>query len=193
MRLLLAIHPAALLVCLTLPLTGCSSNKSDGGNGPKPYVAEGSISTVEATVEAIDYKTRQVTLKGESGTVTFTAGDKVKNLEQVKVGDRVKAAYAEAVEISVRDPKAEGRQATPSAAVADWQQTQDRAFGRDTTLTAVVDRVDRKKGIVSLRGPAGNVYPFQVRNRKNLENVKVGDEVVASYREGLAVAIEPAN
>jgi Cu/Ag efflux protein CusF len=190
MRLPRAIHLTALVVLLTLPLAACSSSKS--GGGPKPNVAEGSVSTVSATVKAIDYPTRQVTLEGESGnSVTFKADKRVSNLERVKVGDRVKAAYLESFSIRVHDPKAAGEDATTSADAADWGAGADRSVMREATLTATVERVDRKKGTVSLRGPAGNVYPFRVRDRKNLENVKVGDVVVATYREALAVSIEP--
>ena len=83
MRLPQAIHPVALVVLLALPVIGCSSG--GGGSGPKPYVAEGSISTVSATVEAIDHTTRQVTLKGEPGdSVTFTVDDRVRDLDVVR-------------------------------------------------------------------------------------------------------------
>src|SRR5512134_2241996 len=55
-----------------------------------------------ATVEAIDQSSRMVTLKGPKGnSVTFKAGDEVRNLAQVKVGDEVKFAYYESLAVRV--------------------------------------------------------------------------------------------
>ena len=57
---------------------------------------------VTATVEAIDQKTREVTLKGEKGgTVTFVAGPDVKNLAQVSKGDIVTIEYGEALLVGI--------------------------------------------------------------------------------------------
>ena len=45
--------------------------------------------TVTATVTKIDQKTREVSVKTEDGKdYSFVAGENVKNLSQVKVGDR---------------------------------------------------------------------------------------------------------
>src|SRR5262249_49502350 len=57
----------------------------------QPLSAEQSkLVTATATVEAIDQKTREVTLKGPLGdTVTFVADKSIKRLNEVKVGDTV--------------------------------------------------------------------------------------------------------
>ena len=58
-----------------------------------------------ATVEDIDYSTREVKLKGPDGNIVkVKAGDKVKRLEDVKKGDRIVATYTEALAISVAKP-----------------------------------------------------------------------------------------
>ena len=179
-----AIRPIAVLASFTLLLTGCSSN-----DGPKPYVSEAAVSTLNATVESIDPATRQITLKDDSGqSLSFEVDRRVRNLERVKVGDEVSAAYVEAVEIEVRDA---GKNAQAAADASDWEESPDGTFSRAATLTAVVDRIDKKKGTVWLRGPRGKVVPFLVRDRKNLENVKIGDQVVATHSEGLAIRIDP--
>jgi hypothetical protein len=66
----------------------------------------GTETTVNATITAIDKKAKTATLKGENGkSVTVTPRDP-KNLEKVKVGDRLVIPYTEAVAISV-EKKAE--------------------------------------------------------------------------------------
>lgn len=74
--------------------------------GSKPaFVAVESVE-VSATVEAIDYATREVRLKGPEGKVIkVKAGPEVKRLNEVKKGDMVVARLTEAVSIKVTAPK----------------------------------------------------------------------------------------
>lgn len=177
----------AILLTLAVPLVGCS------GGGPKPQYHDQLQSSLTATVQAIDYPTRTVTIKDDSGeVVTFVADKRVRNLERIKAGDRVNVQYHESISVNVRDPKAAGEgDATAAVDFRDWSEGPEGSFGRQTTITAVVEKVDRKQGSVDLRGPAGNVRRFWLRDPKKLENVKVGDQVVATHREALAVAITP--
>ena len=53
---------------------------------------------ISSTVEAIDHKSRVVTLRRPQGdTVTFTASPEARNLDQVSVGDIVTAEYYGAI------------------------------------------------------------------------------------------------
>jgi len=73
--------------------------------GQKPAGSYTRTVDISATVEALDLKTRNVTLRGPKGNaVTLKVGDHVKKLDQVKVGDTVAASYTEVVEISVTKP-----------------------------------------------------------------------------------------
>ncbi len=59
--------------------------------------------TITATVEAVDAAQRQITLKGPKGKVVpLTVGPDVRNLEQVKVGDRVAVRYLEALTLTLK-------------------------------------------------------------------------------------------
>lgn len=61
---------------------------------------------VTATVEAIDYKARTVTLRGPEGNVrTLKVGPEAKHFGQVKKGDQVTANLTEATAISVTKPQ----------------------------------------------------------------------------------------
>lgn len=53
-------------------------------------------------------------------------------------------------------------------------------------VTAVVEAIDLKNRIVTLKGPAGNVFSVVVdESVKNLPQVKVGDQLVVRYFEAL--------
>jgi hypothetical protein len=160
--------------------------------GKKTY-EKSKLTTVTATVEAIDQATRMVTLKGPEGnTFTFKAGEEVRNLPQVKVGDQVIAKYYEALAVEVKKPG----EATPGV-------TKEEALGRakpgekpagvmasQVTITATVQAIDTKKPSVTLKGPEGNIKEIKIKDPKRLENVKVGDLVVITYTEALAISVE---
>ena len=59
-------------------------------------------------------------------------------------------------------------------------------------MTATVEAIDSKVPSVTLKGPEGKVVEVKIRNRENLENVKVGDQVVITYTEALAISVEKA-
>ena len=71
--------------------------------GEMPGGIKGTETTVNATITAIDKKAKTATLKGEDGkSVTVTPRDP-KNLEKVKVGDRLVFTKLEAVAIFVEE------------------------------------------------------------------------------------------
>ena len=73
--------------------------------GSRPGFAAVDAVEVRASVVAIDYKTRKVTLKGPEGKViTVKAGPEIKRLNEVKVGDSVVARLTRAVSIEVSKP-----------------------------------------------------------------------------------------
>jgi hypothetical protein len=74
--------------------------------GSKPGIVAVETIEVTSTVEAIDYTTREVKLKGPEGKIMkVKAGPEVKRLNEVKKGDTVVARLTEAVSIKVSSPK----------------------------------------------------------------------------------------
>jgi Cu/Ag efflux protein CusF len=72
------------------------------GTGPKPSATLSQQATATVTITALDPKVSSVTVKTEDGrTMSFKVEDK-KNLEGVKVGDRVDITYTAAVMITVK-------------------------------------------------------------------------------------------
>ena len=72
------------------------------GQGPKPGGTISQQETATVTIKAIDPKVPSVTVLTEDGrTVSMKVEDK-KNLDGVKVGDKVEVTYTEAVMISVK-------------------------------------------------------------------------------------------
>jgi Cu/Ag efflux protein CusF len=158
--------------------------------------AEAIVSSTEATatVTKIDQATREVTLKPDDGEeFSFIASEDVKNLAQVKAGDRVRVTYAEALAYEVMKG---GQAASPSTVVAGKSAalgaTPEGAIARQTTATVAIVAIDPKVPSVTFQGAAGNTRTIKVLHPEKLQGVQVGDTVEITYTEALAIKLEPA-
>ena len=62
---------------------------------------------------------------------------------------------------------------------------------RKVTVKATVESIDLANRQVTLKGPRGNVFPLTVDPQvRNLEQVKVGDQVVVRYFEALSLTLK---
>ena len=149
---------------------------------------------IEAKVEAIDLANREVTLKAADGRVeTIKVSDQVKNLPQLKVGDKVNISYYESLTMSLN--KTEG--AAPAAAekVTNENAKEGELPGglrtREIAVVAKITAVDVKNSTATLTGPKGKSVVLDVQPEV-LAKVKVGDLVNAVYTEALAVDVTRA-
>jgi len=157
-----------------------------------PKVTKEKTATVKATVEAIDLQNRIVTLKGPKGNVfDLKVAERAKNLPQLKVGDVVVAKYTESIAVTVGAPGAtEGVKKSESVEAAKPGAKPGGKMARQVTVTATVQDISPKKTYITLKGPDGKTVDVKVRDPKNLENVKIGDQLVITYTESVAISIE---
>jgi hypothetical protein len=153
-----------------------------------------SAAEVTAIVTSVDKASRIVTLKGPEGrSVDIVAGSEVKNFDQIHVGDRVTVQYQEALSLELRKVRSNAQPTV--AAVAGSAKPGDRPaalIGQEITALADVVAVDPKKGIISLKGPRGNVIDLKVHNPEQFKVVKKGDQVEVVYTQAVAMAVAPA-
>jgi len=189
-----------VLIFLTVVVLGFSlvalvmAEEKAAAKGAKPSGIKEKTIKMTATVQAIDLEKRVVTLKGQKGNVfDLKVGEEAKNLPQVKVGDLVKVQYYESLAFEVTKPGQAGG-AGAAAAVASAKPGEKPAgiATGQVTVTATIEAIDAKKNRVTLKGPEGKTQEIKVKDPKNLKNVKVGDQVVLTYTEALAVSVEPA-
>ncbi len=189
----------AIALSVVLSLAGTHAVLADqhktGGSLPKGEISE--AVEMQATVTAIDLKTRMVTLKGPEGNETTIHVDKrARNLPQVKVGDVVKVAYVQQVAWQVRQPGAGAPSsdvgAEQAAVRAEPGQKPAGAVGQRVTFAATIEAIDLAKGTVTLKGPQGNSQTIKARNPANLKKVKVGDVVDITYTEVVAIKVDAA-
>lgn len=153
------------------------------------------VLSVTGVITAVDAANRIVSIKGPRGDINDLRVDPaVRNLEQVKVGDRVRLSYRVGIALALvkGGDGIRERVETDAAAVAAKGARPGAVVGTRTTIVANVFAVDRKKGIATLRGPSGQLVDVRVRDPKVLREVKVGDQVVANITESVALSVRPA-
>ena len=179
-------------------LAGCAGSGGSDGSAEAPLRREETqVVSVQARVKSVDLEKRLVTLTDASGDeAVFHADEAVKNLPQVRVGDELVGELAESVVLEVRPATPEERAAGASilevTATAEPGQKPAGRFVRQIRAVLTIEAIDADAGTATLRGPAGNARVVPVRDRRNLERVKVGDTVVATYTESLSLEVRAA-
>lgn len=149
---------------------------------------------ITGTVEAVDLMQRRVVLKGRKGRVLpLTAGPDVRNLAQVKVGDRVTVRYLDALSLTLRKDGKELRSSVQTedaarAAAGDWPAG---TVAQQVEVTADVIAVHTRVKTVTLRGPK-QVVDLKLRDPGQMRLIRVGDQIHAVYAEALALSVDPA-
>ena len=174
---------------------GSCADENKGGAGAPMSREDAILLTLKASVEAINYDKREVTLKGPLGNeVTFTVDQRVKRLNEIKVGDVVQADYYVSLAAEIRPPTPEEEKdpivlldATGKAPPG----TSPAAGGlRRFKVVTTIEGLDRPTQTVTLKGPLGNYVTVRVADPSRLTQVRIGDHVVVTYTEALAISLE---
>ena len=158
----------------------------------KPQVHRVVSTTVEATVKAVDYEKRKIVLAGEDGKeVTIEAGDEVKNLAQVEVGDILSVEYIASVSIEVVAPeKAEpGAAAVTSITRAQPGEKPAGIASQAVVVVMTIEDIDKENQLATLKSADGELTTVKPRNPENLNKVKIGDKIVITQTESIAIKI----
>jgi hypothetical protein len=146
------------------------------------------IVSVVGEITAVDVANRVVSIKGPRGNIGEMKVDPaVKDLDKVKVGDRIRVSYRVALALALK----KGGDGIRERVETDASSMPGASATKRITIVANVESVNAKRGIATLRGPEGNFVDVKVRDPKLLHDVKAGDQVVASVTETVAVSVQP--
>jgi Cu/Ag efflux protein CusF len=184
------VYVLVVLFSLSLGVGAMAQDKAPAK--AKPEGKRERVTTLTGTVEAIDLANRVVTIKGSKGrTVELKVGEQAKNLDQVKVGDKVVAKYYESIAFRMKKPgEAEGVTTEQAVATAKPGEVPAGVMANQVTVTATIMDISPKKTYVTLKGPEGKTVDVKVMDPKNIEGLKVGDQVVITYTQALAIALD---
>ena len=159
----------------------------------KPSMSASQTATVTAVVEAINHETREVTLRGPEGNaMSFVASEDARNLDQVSVGDIVTAEYIESISIEVfaGDGSEPGAGEVTVAGRTEKGEMPGAAVMDAVVITATVEEINIEANTFKLKGPAGEITEYTARDPENLKKAEVGDIVVITITEAMALSVE---
>jgi hypothetical protein len=184
-----------ILLAVTV-LTGLTSaavaqQKDSAAKGGKPGAVIVDVVKLTGTVKGVDLDKKTVSVEGSGGRTVVVNAKNARNLDQVKVGDKVNLEFVEELALFVR--KAD---APPSAteaqmvALAPKGQKPAGLMAETIELTGNVESIDSQKRTIAVKGPAGNVRNFKVDKAvKNFSQIKKGDQVVLRITEAVALSV----
>ncbi|MEA3468585.1 MAG: hypothetical protein U9R57_10240 [Thermodesulfobacteriota bacterium] len=201
MKLISNMICASLLVVL-MSLTAFAADKTavaadKTAVAEKPLRQEGTLLTVEATIESIDRETRQVTLKNEEGeTVSITLDGKAGRIDDIETGDQVVIEYLEVVTIQVfgADEVEPGATGEAIAAGSEPGEKPAALAVEQVSVVVTIEAIDLEKELVTLKNKEGEVKTVSPKYPENLKKVKVGDRVMITHTSavGFSVTEKPA-
>lgn len=142
------------------------------------------VLTLNGEVVAIDPASLLITLKTTQGRASTLEVRSEKDLEAIKQGDRITARYFEGAQIG----KAKVEGGAPIASLNEGINAM--ASGKGHPLVVSVESVDPIDQEVTLKGPDGSLETIEVTNPEHLRRIKVGDQVVITHAESLALSLE---
>ena len=157
----------------------------------RPGGIEGELVTVTAKVKAIDKKNRVVTLESPDGKESkVKCGPEVRNFAQIRVGDEVKSAFLETVELFVTGQDEPSADRVTEVARAPQGSKPGFAAVDAVEVKASVVAIDYQTREVTLKGPEGKVIKVKAGPEvKRLNEVKTGDTVVARLTRAVSIEV----
>ena len=187
----MTVIPALMLGFAGYAQSPTATAKAKARPGAEGAIEVGAI-TATSKVSKVDPSNRTVTLTNEAGeTNTYKLGRNVRNFDQIKVGDKVKATLLESVAVSVSksnaapDAGAHGVVAvTPKGAMPGVVMAKTRQ------ITAKIVSVDPQARTVTVEGPMGGKPTIKVGPNVNLDELHQGDDVTLRVTDALAIRVE---
>jgi hypothetical protein len=184
------IYAIALFFCtfLTYPLL---AQDVDSTIEPRERL---SLVTMQGTVTDIVKETRDITLKGSEGElVTVTAGPEVKRFAEIVVGDVITFDYYTYLKAEFRAPTSaelaepfvvlEGEDKAPEG------EAPAGAVGQMVQAIVTIEILNRPQMLATVEGPNGNYLTIPVKDASFMEKLHIGQVVILTYAEIVAVSL----
>jgi hypothetical protein len=156
----------------------------------KPSFSATRTMQVTTVVDAVDREARTVTLKGPEGnTHTIKAREDSNNIDQIEVGDTVNAEFVQhmSIEVFANDGMEPGTGTMAATAINKEGDTPAGMEMVTTVTTATVQEINIEANTFKLKWPGGEIKEYEAQDPENLKKADVGDLVVTTYTEAVAL------
>ncbi len=150
-----------------------------------------------ATVEKVDAKHRQLTLKDDQGNLhKVDVPESVTNFDAIKKGDKISIDYFASVTLGLKKGGESGKPSSDRMVEHVAGPLPGGLVARQMSVTAEVVKVDSAGNMVTIKGPNGELDTIRVSEpemQADLAKLKKGDKIQATYTEAVALSITPQN
>jgi len=155
-------------------------------------IGSATVVTVHGKIVSVDRANKLVMLVGPRGKQVTLHVNNPYNLEAAKPGEPFIARFYEIITIRKKQP---GESIPPASLVegiasAAPGQVPGAVAGKSTQLVATISAINKRKKTVDLQGPDGVVETVKVANPANLKHVKVGDDIVVTLTNVVAISLD---
>lgn len=168
---------------------------------PPEGINTATLEEAVATITAIDMENRLVTIEGPDGdSIVVKASDKVKNLPQVEVGDKVVIKYYQSITADIvklgKDEKL-GTEVLGAKASAPLGAKPGGAAAIEMKRRVEVVFVDPIQKFISIRDPDRGLRKISLKESPDLQHylkeLKEGDVIEVTYTDAMAIEVVPAD
>ncbi|MGO9060806.1 MAG: hypothetical protein ACLQU2_26005 [Candidatus Binataceae bacterium] len=158
---------------------------------PNPKIGVATIVTVHGKIAAVDRAKRLVTLTGPQGEEVTIKVEDPYNLAAAKPGEPFVARFRESVTVRRKRPG----EVLPAVSIKEGVatalpgETPGGVIKTHRKAVVKVSAIDEKDKTVTVKAPDGSEETVKVSNAKYLKQVKVGDELVVSVKQAVAISL----
>jgi hypothetical protein len=155
-------------------------------------IGSATVIVIHGKIVSVNRAKKLVTLEGPRGKRVTLHVYNPYNLAAAKPGEPFAAKFYEIVTIRKKKPG----ESVPAASLqegivsASPGQTPGAAISKRTQLVVTIEAINTDKKTVTVKGPQGVVETVRVANPLNLKHVKVGDEIVVTLTNVVAVSLQ---
>jgi len=162
--------------------------------GPSEVMAEKMSAT--ATVTKINTAKRELMLKDDQGhQFKLDVPEKITGFDAIKKGDKISADYYSSVALSLK----KGGAGETSGGMATTEEKvpgplPGGVVAHTVRATVEVVKVDKSANKITVKMPSGEMDTIDVKDsamQADLDKIKKGDKIKASYTEAIAISVTP--
>jgi hypothetical protein len=168
-----------------------SGSEAEQASAKQPGAVAVETTIADATISSLDKDQRTITLKRPDGSEQlYKAAKTVDNFDQLKAGDDVRVALAEALAIGVRKAGGATESEPSSVVLMAGDSSTDAVTVYTVQETSKVEAVDLEDRVVTLKKADGQTHIVHVGPQVNLTGLAPGDDVVLRLTSGVVVKVE---
>ena len=192
-------HSMLLVATTVLVASGCAAEPPPPpSNYQASSVQQGTpggtavdSTTITAIVDSIDRDKRELTLLLSDGSKQlYPLGPEVKNFDQIKVGDHVKAEVRNTLELSLEKAGGTSTESVSGSYVTAAPGEKPGVVATvSTQVTGKIVNMDKTARTVTLEFPNGTMAKYPVRSDVDMSKANFGDQVVMRNTELRSIVV----